>query len=98
MILLFICSALGRREERGIQVNWFLLYKSFLLFIYSMWYYCDNILLSDEVHQQEANPSWGDDDCGIGDQFDDGNAYSDVDDSLVSQPRQVCLLKLQFDN
>lgn len=38
-------------------------------------------------------PSW-DDDCGAGDQFDDENAYSDVEDSttLISQPRQVCLL------
>ncbi|XP_023757126.1 condensin complex subunit 2 [Lactuca sativa] len=52
---------------------------------------------SDEVHQQEANPSWGDDDCGIGDQFDDGNAYSDVDDSLVSQPRQVEKIDIQYD-
>lgn len=51
---------------------------------------------SDEVHQ-EANPSWDDDDCGIGDQFDDGNAYSDVDDSLVSQPRQVEKIDIQYD-
>lgn len=37
--------------------------------------------------------SW-DDDCVVGGQFDDGNAYSDVEDSttLVSQPRQVCLI------
>ena len=57
-------------------------------------------LLSDEIHQEDANgasSSW-DDDCEIGGQFDDGNAYSDVEDSstLISQPRQVCLLKLQF--
>ncbi|KAI3497275.1 hypothetical protein L1887_39768 [Cichorium endivia] len=51
---------------------------------------------SDEVHQ-EANPSWDDDDYGIGDQFDDGNAYSDVDDSLVSQPRQVEKIDIQYD-
>lgn len=42
-------------------------------------------------HDNETFPSW-DDDCG---QFDDSNTYnSDVDESttLVSQPRQVCLL------
>ncbi|KAJ0582812.1 putative condensin complex subunit 2/barren [Helianthus annuus] len=59
---------------------------------------------SDENgHQGESNnnetfPSWGhDDDCG---QFDDGNTYnSDVDDSttLVSQPRQVNKIEVEYD-
>ncbi|GKA90513.1 nucleotide-binding alpha-beta plait domain-containing protein, partial [Tanacetum coccineum] len=45
---------------------------------------------SDKVHQEEVNGyfiSW-DDDCGVGDQFDDENAYSDVQHSttLISQP------------
>ncbi|KAK2988608.1 hypothetical protein RJ640_026105 [Escallonia rubra] len=45
----------------------------------------------DELSQQTDGPlpSW-DDASGVGDAFDDGNAYSDVEDSstLVSQPRQ----------
>ncbi|KAJ9551715.1 hypothetical protein OSB04_015760 [Centaurea solstitialis] len=56
---------------------------------------------SDELHQEDANgasSSW-DDDCGVGGQFDDGNAYSDVEDSstLVSQPRQVNKIEVQYD-
>ncbi|KAI3702571.1 hypothetical protein L6452_28314 [Arctium lappa] len=56
---------------------------------------------SDELHQEEVNgafPSW-DDDCGIGGQFDDGDAYSDVEDSstLISQPRQVNKIEVQYD-
>nr|XP_043628578.1 condensin complex subunit 2-like [Erigeron canadensis] len=57
---------------------------------------------SDEPHQVEANggafTSW-DDDCEVGDQYDDGNAYSDVEDSstLVSQPRQVEKIEVQYD-
>ncbi|KAL8209088.1 hypothetical protein R6Q57_008500 [Mikania cordata] len=55
---------------------------------------------SDENDQQgesnnEAFPSW-DDDCG---QFDDGNTYSDVDDSttLIPQPRQVDKIEVEYD-
>ncbi|PWA75591.1 Condensin complex subunit 2/barren [Artemisia annua] len=56
---------------------------------------------SDKLHQEEVNgdfPSW-DDDCGAGDQFDDENAYSDVEDSttLISQPRQVEKIEVQYD-
>ncbi|KAI3769654.1 hypothetical protein L6452_00763 [Arctium lappa] len=55
---------------------------------------------SDEPGQEgeennEAFPSWGDD-CG---QFDDGNTYNDVEDSitLVSQPRQVNKIEVEYD-
>ncbi|KAK1418178.1 hypothetical protein QVD17_27320 [Tagetes erecta] len=56
---------------------------------------------SDDVHQEQVSgnfSSW-DDDCGVGGQFDDGNAYSDVEDSttLVSQPRQVEKIEVQYD-
>ncbi|XP_071730022.1 condensin complex subunit 2-like [Rutidosis leptorrhynchoides] len=58
---------------------------------------------SDELDQEETNgafPSqWDDDDCGPGDQYDDGNAYSDVEDSstLVFQPRQVEKIEVRYD-
>nr|XP_043622218.1 condensin complex subunit 2-like [Erigeron canadensis] len=55
---------------------------------------------SDEPGQEaerntENFASW-DDECG---QFDDGNAYSDVEDSatLVSQPRQVNKIEVEYD-
>lgn len=53
------------------------------------------VLYVDEAGQQSedfgAMPSW-DDDGGFPEAFDDGNAFSDVEESstLVSQPRQVC--------
>ncbi|KDP30777.1 hypothetical protein JCGZ_13720 [Jatropha curcas] len=45
-----------------------------------------------------AMPSW-DDGSGFGGDFDDGNAYSDVEDpnTLVSQPRQVNKIEVQYD-
>ncbi|KAL2464881.1 Condensin complex subunit 2 [Abeliophyllum distichum] len=57
---------------------------------------------TDEVSQQRddygAMPSW-DDEGGLGGTFDDGNSYSDVDESstLVSQPRQISKIEVQFD-
>ncbi|KAI3743842.1 hypothetical protein L1987_56909 [Smallanthus sonchifolius] len=53
----------------------------------------------DGIHHEEVNgsfPSW-DDDYGVGGQFDDGNAYSDVEDSatLVSQPLHVFFITTQ---
>ncbi|GKD18398.1 condensin complex subunit 2, partial [Tanacetum coccineum] len=63
-------------------------------------HYLDLILLSNKLHQEVNGdfPSW-DDDCGAGDQFDDENAYSDVEDSttLISQPRQVEKIEVQYD-
>lgn len=57
---------------------------------------------TDEEKQQrdgfEATPSWDDgDDFGGG--FDDGHAYSDVEEpsTLVSQPRQVSKIEVQYD-
>lgn len=53
------------------------------------------VLCVDEAGQQSedfgAMPSW-DDDGGFPEAFDDGNTFSDVEESstLVSQPRQVC--------
>lgn len=55
------------------------------------------VVLSDESNQESdhngSSPSW-DDESGFGAQFDDGNAFSDVEDSstLVSQPRQVSVI------
>ncbi|XP_059451429.1 condensin complex subunit 2 isoform X1 [Corylus avellana] len=57
---------------------------------------------SDKSRQQaEAYgplPSW-DDESAFGGQYDDGNVYSDVEDSntLVSQPRQVNKIEVQYD-
>ncbi|XP_071699394.1 condensin complex subunit 2-like [Rutidosis leptorrhynchoides] len=55
---------------------------------------------SDEpTHEEQGNnetyASWDDE----GGQFDDGNAYSDVEDSttLVSQPRQVNKIEVEYD-
>ncbi|KAK9074066.1 hypothetical protein SSX86_006663 [Deinandra increscens subsp. villosa] len=57
--------------------------------------------LSCEIHQEEVNGSFScwDDDGEVGGQFDDGNAYSDVEDSttLVSKPRQVEKIEVQYD-
>lgn len=53
-------------------------------------------MFSAEPSQQRddygALPTW-DDESGFDDQFDDGNGYSNMEDSntLVSQPRQVGL-------
>ncbi|KAL8239389.1 hypothetical protein R6Q59_015956 [Mikania micrantha] len=55
---------------------------------------------SDEVQEQvNGNFSCWDDDCGIGGQFDEGNAYSDVEDSttLISKPRQIEKIEVQYD-
>ncbi|KAK3008255.1 hypothetical protein RJ639_014203 [Escallonia herrerae] len=58
--------------------------------------------VSDELSQKADDygplPSW-DDASGVGDAFDDGYAYSDVEDSstLVSQPRQVNKIDVQYD-
>ncbi|CAI9754444.1 unnamed protein product [Fraxinus pennsylvanica] len=57
---------------------------------------------TDEVSQQRDDygemPSW-DDEGGFGGTFDNGNSYSDIDDSstLVSQPRQISKIEVQFD-
>ncbi|KAM7492361.1 hypothetical protein LguiA_035282 [Lonicera macranthoides] len=57
---------------------------------------------SDESSQQRDEygpmPTW-DDEGGFGGEYDDGNAYSDVEDSstLVSQPRQVNKIEVQYD-
>ncbi|KAJ4977207.1 hypothetical protein NE237_002313 [Protea cynaroides] len=57
---------------------------------------------SDEQGQQshDSGPfsSW-DNDNAFNDQFDDGNVHSDVEDSstLVSQPRQVNKIEVQYD-
>ncbi|GAV69703.1 Cnd2 domain-containing protein [Cephalotus follicularis] len=57
---------------------------------------------SDGSRQQfddhEPLPSWGDESM-FGGQFDDGNDQSDVEDShtLVSQPRQVNKIEVQYD-
>ncbi|XP_021659208.2 condensin complex subunit 2 isoform X2 [Hevea brasiliensis] len=57
---------------------------------------------SDEFRQQSDDygevPSW-DDGNVFGGEFDDGNAYSDVEDpnTLVSQPRQVNKIEVQYD-
>ncbi|XP_022849904.1 condensin complex subunit 2-like [Olea europaea var. sylvestris] len=56
----------------------------------------------DEVSPQRDDygemPSW-DDEGGFGGTFDDGISYSDADESstLVSQPRQVSKIEVQFD-
>ncbi|TMW94675.1 hypothetical protein EJD97_009948 [Solanum chilense] len=58
--------------------------------------------IPDEAGQQSedfgAMPSW-DDDGGFPEAFDDGNTFSDVDESstLVSQPRQVNKIEVQYD-
>lgn len=57
---------------------------------------------SDESRQQVddfgVSPSW-DDENGFDDAFDDGNFHSDLEDSstLVSQPRQVNKIEVQYD-
>ncbi|KAJ4848570.1 hypothetical protein Tsubulata_040953 [Turnera subulata] len=56
---------------------------------------------SDQFRQQFADdgplPSW-DDENGFGDQFADGNSSSDVEDNtLVSQPRQVNKIEVNYD-
>lgn len=57
---------------------------------------------SDESRQQCDDygplPSW-DDESVFGGQYDDGNVHSDVEDSstLVSQPRQVNKVEVQYD-
>ncbi|KAJ8557253.1 hypothetical protein K7X08_002878 [Anisodus acutangulus] len=59
--------------------------------------------IPDEAGQQSedfgAMPSWGDDDGGFPGAFDDGNVFSDVEESstLVSQPRQVNKIEVQYD-
>ncbi|KAI3704000.1 hypothetical protein L1987_74201 [Smallanthus sonchifolius] len=63
-------------------------------------HYCYYISLAGENHQEEVNesfPCW-DDGGGVGGEFNDGNAYSDVEDSatLVSQPRQVEKIEVQY--
>ncbi|VFQ89464.1 unnamed protein product [Cuscuta campestris] len=55
-----------------------------------------------EQHRDEyggAMPSWDHDDCGFGGTFDDGSVCSDVEDTstLVSQPRQVNKIDIQYD-
>ncbi|KAK6784916.1 hypothetical protein RDI58_018371 [Solanum bulbocastanum] len=58
--------------------------------------------IPDEAGQQGedfgAMPSW-DDDGGFPEAFDDGNTFSDVEESstLVSQPRQVNKIEVQYD-
>ncbi|KAL6554140.1 hypothetical protein OROMI_019813 [Orobanche minor] len=62
---------------------------------------------SDEDRQQRdgygATTSWNDDDDdddddGFGGTFDDGHdAYNDIEDTLVSQPRQVSKIEVQYD-
>jgi condensin complex subunit 2 len=62
--------------------------------VYSFQFWLYNIL--DETRQQADDcgplPSW-DGESAFAGQFDDGDAYSDVEDpnTLVSQPRQVGL-------
>uniref|UniRef100_A0A5B7B666 Condensin complex subunit 2 n=1 Tax=Davidia involucrata TaxID=16924 RepID=A0A5B7B666_DAVIN len=57
---------------------------------------------SDELNQQRDDygplPSWDDESMFV-DQFDDGNGHSDVEhsDTLVSQPRQVNKIEVQYD-
>ncbi|CAN4103705.1 unnamed protein product [Withania somnifera] len=59
--------------------------------------------IPDEAGQQSedcgAMPSWDDDDSGFPGAFDDGSAFSDVEESstLVSQPRQVNKIEVQYD-
>lgn len=58
--------------------------------------YTDEAGVEREGNDNEEFASW-DNDCGG--QFDDGNAYSDVEDSttLVSQPRQVNKIEVEYD-
>lgn len=54
--------------------------------------------MSHETNDYDNMPSWNDD-TGFADHFDDGNYCSDVDESntLVSQPRQVNKIEVQYD-
>ncbi|KAJ0052399.1 hypothetical protein Pint_01990 [Pistacia integerrima] len=50
----------------------------------------------EESDDCEALPSWGDETFGC--QFDDGNDQSDVEDgTLVSQPRQIQKIEVEYD-
>jgi condensin complex subunit 2 len=66
-----------------------------MIFRINLWCASFNIRIFSDKSRQQADdsgplPSW-DDESAFGGQYDDGNVYSDVDDSstLVSQPRQV---------
>ncbi|KAL1818079.1 hypothetical protein ACET3Z_020653 [Daucus carota] len=54
--------------------------------------------INHETDNYDNMPSW-DDDTGFADHFDDGNDCGDVDESntLVSQPRQVNKIEVQYD-